>query len=1624
MAGQNMVEHKLRLLLETSLDDDSKQKVGKQLKSILEGAAIGFDEAETKRNLEPIIRMIQKLFDKAEMKFDADKLLGMPSQKALKSVADITADEFQAAFDRALAKSGGVKIDFGNVDLSNMTEPLERVVEELSEISRKIADETKKSVDDIEKRLKKISTIEKTAAAIDKTLSAVNNQRNYRSEQKAIDALEKARGTYEASVENGDPWEIQYQHLISFVSKYEAMTKKIKPLIDTEHPEFKALYDILSPKAGAAKISLEHFVDVARGNELTEYKNQPWARESTLKKIEQTLRSGISVKDGSSVGDDSDKGDTGNDVQPWDNGEDKEPKKPLTKVPIVEEPEVDVSPKDVEVVTQVVLTKTEELILAAIEEAKSRLSSSWSVANSNSKAEALKDALWSRFALTSGDKDDADYLTTEALAYSSGSDYGDLSELAAEFDQKTRSIEAMYDQATEEVKQIVQKLALIDDINGAEAFELTEELSEKDADLSDLILDYEDVWTKFREKLLSPASTVASDGGVEQTTEPLVEQLTLLEKIQKLTTYIDDNYLSVGKHLSDFLDDLQSESVELDAELKAILTTLRLIDDSGKFTFDVKRNGEGGGGTTHKGALISDDFVIIERGDYEKVKDSRMPDNTQRAKEGGISVAEILGYLPSKHTGGFFDVQGAARGHNLFENGVLSQDVVDATDEQLEQLVQAFIKARDYGFDIENGGSNIVYDKERGFSFYDLEDYSGEDAEFWSKLDDDRKKLMAIENLFSLFSGLNRDHSNTEFDPNVENFTERIKSVIKRKGIVSPSAVDERDRNYEDIYDDVFSGDLDAEYEDIAARLQEEEEAHRQNAAAIREEKQAQEEANQSFLDGVLAAARAKAGLSDASTEVAAEFGEHVASDSTIPTSGTIDVTASIDLEELRSLLDSVTYKVQVVGDTDSTDDNKVSINTDELKSVLDGITYNVKIAHDDTDKDSNKISIDEGTLETVLKRITYDVKIAHDDSDKEANKIAIDESALESTLNRVFANVLNHDNESKEEPWALEKTLNTTIKGVLDKIQANTAKTEAVDLAPVSVGSDSVLATESTLSAIKTAVEAINSKVVKGAKTKSSGGAKAGVATKNAESYAGSQYFPEKIKTQTMYLAKFRAQLMATGKLTDDIDARIYELLDGLKQVQNGPDLSRWNQQFLQLKTSIGIVDIFDGVEDKEVADFYDRLIEFQKERNKLELQYERAQEGTPLKQFYAEQLAHMDSVIAQQEVMIENEEYEARLAKIRAEQERKLGEVEAKAATKAAKKDAAAAKRLAQREAMLGKAGSAVGRAETTWMSAVGIDGLPTSFVSDIDKYYQKLDALRKKHQELKNSDMISEEQRQELFEQMRSVNMMTEAIGELVSEYQKLSGDNITVIGSNSLGADAGLKAYEQQLRQTVMTATNGKAQIKGFDAATKTLTYTVKTGQHEFTEYTAAVRRADGALVSVQGATKRTETFMEATMRKMKEISSYMSGMSVISRLGQELRRGIQYVREIDLALTELRKVTDETEEEYDQFLKTAAKTGARLGTTISAVTEATSTFAKLGYEMSQATEMAEAAIVYKNVGDNIESTEDAADSIISTMKGFGMEASEAMAIVDRFNEVKFLPPYTVMYMTKMAISEKF
>jgi TP901 family phage tail tape measure protein len=58
---------------------------------------------------------------------------------------------------------------------------------------------------------------------------------------------------------------------------------------------------------------------------------------------------------------------------------------------------------------------------------------------------------------------------------------------------------------------------------------------------------------------------------------------------------------------------------------------------------------------------------------------------------------------------------------------------------------------------------------------------------------------------------------------------------------------------------------------------------------------------------------------------------------------------------------------------------------------------------------------------------------------------------------------------------------------------------------------------------------------------------------------------------------------------------------------------------------------------------------------------------------------------------------------------------------------------------------------------------------------------------------------------------------------------------------------------------------------------------------------------------------------------------------------------------------------------------------------------------MGYNLADAKELAEISTLYMHVGDGID-IDQASSSLVSTMKGFHMEAEDAMSIIDKFNEV--------------------
>ena len=117
----------------------------------------------------------------------------------------------------------------------------------------------------------------------------------------------------------------------------------------------------------------------------------------------------------------------------------------------------------------------------------------------------------------------------------------------------------------------------------------------------------------------------------------------------------------------------------------------------------------------------------------------------------------------------------------------------------------------------------------------------------------------------------------------------------------------------------------------------------------------------------------------------------------------------------------------------------------------------------------------------------------------------------------------------------------------------------------------------------------------------------------------------------------------------------------------------------------------------------------------------------------------------------------------------------------------------------------------------------------------------------------------------------------------------------------------------------------------------------------------------------------------------------------------LREGFNIINEIDTSITELRKVSNGTENDLKNALSDATSAAKELGSSISDIVSMQADWSRLGYSIPDAEELARATQLYVNVGDNM-TAETASENLISTLQGFQLDASEAENIIDRFNEV--------------------
>ena len=153
-----------------------------------------------------------------------------------------------------------------------------------------------------------------------------------------------------------------------------------------------------------------------------------------------------------------------------------------------------------------------------------------------------------------------------------------------------------------------------------------------------------------------------------------------------------------------------------------------------------------------------------------------------------------------------------------------------------------------------------------------------------------------------------------------------------------------------------------------------------------------------------------------------------------------------------------------------------------------------------------------------------------------------------------------------------------------------------------------------------------------------------------------------------------------------------------------------------------------------------------------------------------------------------------------------------------------------------------------------------------------------------------------------------------------------------------------------------------------------------------------------------AGRATSSFFDAVRNKLKygwaqSIAQFFSFYDVI----RYVREISQTVTELNSSLIELAKVSEasigELYDDFQDFASIAKETGG----TVNDIIKATSDWARNGYNLPDSKELARISSIFQNIGDNI-TQEQANEYLVSTLKGFRLEAEESIHIIDVINNV--------------------
>lgn len=276
------------------------------------------------------------------------------------------------------------------------------------------------------------------------------------------------------------------------------------------------------------------------------------------------------------------------------------------------------------------------------------------------------------------------------------------------------------------------------------------------------------------------------------------------------------------------------------------------------------------------------------------------------------------------------------------------------------------------------------------------------------------------------------------------------------------------------------------------------------------------------------------------------------------------------------------------------------------------------------------------------------------------------------------------------------------------------------------------------------------------------------------------------------------------------------------------------------------------------------------------------------------------------------------------------------------------------------------------------------------------------------------------------LENVQAVKNAVKEYEDLLKELKGKDASLVTSEDINK---LDDYEKKIKDTIATVTNMSASEKGYNfvSAQKELDKIHKLlnensnmsaeAKAKIKSYYAEIEsgnpsmsldRIHGEIMKIYNAEveagRAGKSFFDTLKNSgFHQLAAQMAGMFGFYDVINGLKQVAYTVIDINTQITELAKVSEQTSKQIYSDFDSYADIAKEVRGTISDTIAATADWSKNGYSIPDSKQLAEISQLYKNVGDGI-NIDEANESLISTLKGFKLEADQAEHIVDVFNEV--------------------